>query len=140
MTNIVPWPSIERALLQVILTYDGMPEDANEALERVGGDLAYDGVMPWYVRIDEVPGGASNQIEGIFVVDVEVFAPEYTIAESVSNDLEALLLRYPHVVEVDDRKVVFDRVTQNSRPNDFPWEDETVTRLGATYVITARRR
>lgn len=139
MTTIKPWPSMERALLQVVLRYEGMPTDDEDALARVGGDFAYDGSTPWYVRVDRVDS-TSTQTDGIFVLDLEVFSRDYSLAESVSNDLEALVLRYPHVVEVDGQKVVFDRVTQNSGPDDLPWEDETVSRLGATYVITARRR
>jgi len=91
--------------------------------------------------IDQVPGGASNALEGDFVLDIEVFSPSYSTAESVAFAVEALLLGYPHVVEVGGRKVVFDRVEQNQGPSDIPWEgDDNVTRMLATYVITARRR
>jgi hypothetical protein len=137
MTNTVtPWGPWERAVLALLEA--NMPS-LQDHPERVGGDLAYEREMPWYIRIDRV-FSRSNRLEGVFTVDLEVFAPEYAVAESVSNDLEALLLGYPHVVEVDGEKFVFDSVSQNSGPNDLPWEDEEVTRLGATYVITARRR
>lgn len=134
------WGTWDRAVLALILTYDGMPEDQTQALARVGGLFDYDGSTPWYVRIDRI-FSQSGQLEGVFTYDIEVFAPaDGTLAESVSDDLEALLLGYPHVVEVEDETFVFDTVFQNSGRRPLPWEDESVTRLGATYAITARRR
>lgn len=139
--TIQPFSSMERALLALLerdFTYGA--EALSDHPERVGGDFGYEG-KPWFIRIDQVPGGASNRLEGDFVLDIEVFSPSYSTAESVAFAVEALLLGYPHVVEVGGRKVVFDSVTENQGPSDIPWEgDDKVTRLLATYVITARRR
>jgi hypothetical protein len=134
------WGPRDRALLALILTYSGMPVDPAAALARVGGNFDYDPALPWYVRIEQV-FSRSTRLEGSFTFDVEVFAPsDGTVAESVSDGLEALLLGYPHVIEVDDETFVFDTVFQNEGRRPLPWEDESVTRLGSTYVITARRR
>lgn len=140
-STVKPWGPWERAVLELFVAgYDAMPDDRTQALARVGGNFDYDDSIPWYIRIDKV-FSQSTRLEGAFTVDVEVFAPaDGNDAESVSNDLEALLLGYPHVVRVDDETFIFDRVYQNAGPDDLPWEDEAVTRLGATYVITARRR
>lgn len=139
--TVKPFTSIERAAL-ALLERDFVHE--SEALsahpERVGGDFAFKKAMPWYIRIDKVPGGSSDYLQGDFVLDIEVFSGDYATAESVAFGVEALLLGYPHVVEVDGRKVVFDSVTENQGPADIPWEDESVHRLLATFVITARRR
>lgn len=139
--DIKSFGPIGRALLQLVVGYHrSLGLDDDTSLARVGGNFAYDPPMPWYVRIDSV-FRKTNRLEGDFTFDVEVFAPaDGDAAESVSDDLEALLLGYPHVVEVDEAKVIIDTVSQNSGPRELPWEDEAVTRLGATYVITARRR
>jgi hypothetical protein len=142
-TTIKPFASIDRALLALLTSQPlqiGTDPAAPAPEAQVGGDFAYEPTMPWFIRIDKVPGGRSDWYEGDFVVDVEVFAPDYLLAESVAFAIEALLLGYPHVVEVDGRKVVFDEVSQNASPAELPWEDDSVSRLGSTYVITARRR
>lgn len=143
-----PFSSMERAVMQLLL--DKFAYDPDTELHtggdplpdaQVGGDFGYDpGAMPWYIRIDKVPGGSSDRMQGDFVLDLEVFGSDYLLTESVAFALEALVLGYPHVVEVGDRKVVFDDVTQNVGVADLPWEDDSTYRLGATYVITARRR
>lgn len=137
-----PQSSLERALMALLLRdFEHNGERLADHPERVGGDLAYDAAaMPWFIRIDRVPGGSAGRLEGRTVIDLEVFSGDYLLAESVAFDLEALALGYPHVVEVEGRKVVFDDVTQNVGVADLPWEDDSVYRLGATYVITARRR
>lgn len=133
-----PFTSMERALMTLLVRdFEGL--EGSDA--RVGGDFAFDPAsMDWYIRIDKVPGGRSDRFGGTFIIDLEVFSQSYATAESVSFALEALVLRYPHVVEVDGRKVVFDEVSQNVGVADLPWGADNVYRLGATYVITARRR
>jgi hypothetical protein len=144
MSQIVkPFSSIERALKALIVRDGLIVEDVATPVpsELVGGDFGYDpAIMPWYIRIDKVPGGAADRFQGDFVIDLEVFGQDYLATESIAFALDALVLGYPHVIEVEDRKVVFDDVTQNVGPADLPWEDDSTYRLGATYVITARRR
>ena len=142
MSDIKPWGPFARGLLELIVR-DYLVEivelEEADARTRIGSRLDYDKALPFYIRIDQLPG-RSDQLGGFFVFDVEVFAQaDSGVAESVAGHLEALLLGYPHVVEVDDEKLVFDRVTQNTGPHELPWEDDGTDRLGATYVITARR-
>lgn len=98
-------------------------------------------VSDLYVRLERV-GGSGDLFGGDYVVDVETFSPSFTKAESAQFDIEALLFRYPHVVEVGDPAKVWiiDRVSQNQGAAEIFWDDDNVTRLLATYVITARRR
>lgn len=143
MNTVKPFGSIETALKAFLLaSYQPLIDlEPAEADARVGGDLAYDSAaMDFYIRIDKVPGGRSDRFEAAFIVDVEVFGVNYLETESRSLDIEALLLGYPHVVEVGDKTWVFDAVSQNTGPDELPWEDDEVSRLGATYVIIARRR
>lgn len=141
MTTIKSFGSMELALKALLIAkYPPLAQlPAFEADARVGGDLAFEPALGWYVRIDKVDQNV-DRLEGDFIMDVEVFGVNYLATESHALDIEALLLGYPHVVEVGGRTVVFDSVTQNAGPDDLPWEDDGVHRLGATYVITARRR
>lgn len=136
MSAITAFGLYESAL-QALLGRDYAPLTGRPDL--VGGDYAFEASMPFYVRIEHV-GGSSDRLEGDFIFDLEVFSSSYADARSRSLALEALLLRYPHRVEVGGAKWVFDTVYQNSGPAELPWEDESVTRIGATYVLTSRRR
>lgn len=144
-TTIKPWGSIELAVKAFVLAnftpvIDAVTAGAT-ADEMVGGDYSFDGdsAQGLYVHIFKVDG-VSDRISGYFTVDLEVFGHDFLTTESHANQLDALVLGYPHVVEADDSKWVFDRVTQTAGPQELPWEDDAVTRMGATYVITARRR
>lgn len=141
MNIVKPFGSIEKAVRALLLTqWEPLVDLGPDAGPRVGGDLAYDpAAMDFYVRIDKVDI-ATDRFEGDFTIDLEVFGVNYLETESRSLDIEALLLGYPHVVEVDGKTWVFDRVSQNTGPDELPWESDEVSRLGATYVITARRR
>lgn len=104
----------------------------------VGGSLLGD-PPAGYVRIAKVPGGRSDRLEGTTVVDIEVFDPSYLAAESRALDIEAFLLGYPHIVEVDSKRVVIDEVEQNAGPAEVFWDDPSVSRILSTYVVTVRR-
>lgn len=141
MSNVLkPFGSIESAV-RALLVRDlpGLKELApSAALKLIGGDYGYAPSKPFYIRLDKIDG-RMTRLEGDFVLDIEVFAKQYLAAESRSLDIEALVLGYPHVVEAGGRTVVFDKVSQNRVPDDLPWEDTGVARIGATYVFTVRR-
>lgn len=135
--KLQPFGSPEKVLKALIL---GLETDTPIDPAWVGGDFAFNpATMPWYIRIDRV-GGRSGQHQGEFTVDLEVFGLDYQATESVAFALEALVLGYPHGVEVDGQKTVIDDVFQNEGVDELPWEDDGVYRLGATYVLTLRRR
>ncbi len=136
--TVAPMTSVERAVMALLVSK--LPA-LGSSDARVGGDFGfYPATMDFYIRIDRVPGGRTDRHEGDTVVDIEVFSQDYALAESASFAIEALMLGYPHTVMVGDQKVVFDDVFQNSGVADLPWDDDSTYRLGATYVITARRR
>jgi len=136
MTTLKPRTAVDRALLAL---FDRDLEAVRDHPERVGGDPYATRIDDLYIEIATVPGGSHDQLQGDTVIDIDVYATDYSRAESVAFAAEALLLGYPHVVNVGDRKVVLDRVTQNVGPAERPWEDDSITRIGATYVITTRR-
>lgn len=104
---------------------------------QVGGDFAYAGDT--YVRVDKV-GSVSDALEGDFVVDVEVFGSTYLGTYRFALDLDARILERPyHVVDVDGRKIVLEDFSQNAGPDDLPWDDDYVHRIGSTYAFTMRR-
>lgn len=131
---VKPFAPMEKAL-RAFIQANFAPVSLNPEL--VGRDLPGD-VTDIYIRIEKFAGNA-NRLEGDFVFDVEVFSPSYNRADSVASDLDALLLGYPHRVELEDRTVIFDSVGQNKYPSEIPWDDDRVHRLQGTYVITARR-
>lgn len=123
-----PFGMIEMAVKEVIET------GYEPALGHVGGDLAYSG-DPLYVWLSLISGGATDQIEGDWVVDIDVFAPTYGDAMRAALDIEALLVGPRHRTSV----MRLDNCYQNEGPAERPWDDDTVYRVGATYSFTARR-
>jgi hypothetical protein len=139
-TTIQAWGSIELAVKALLTTsYDELIALGPDADERVGGDFDFTAGDGWFVRIGLVDS-RSDRFGGSFTFDLETWGDDYLDTQSRANRLDALVLGYPHVVEVDGSTWVFDTVSQNTGPRELPWEDDAVTRLGATYVITARRR
>lgn len=136
MTDLQPRISAARSVLAL---FDRDLEVVAGHPDRAGGEVPTS-IDTVYIEISTTPGGHSDQIQGWAVLDIDCYARDYDTAESAAFDVEALLLGYPHVVEVGGRTVVIDSVEQNIGPADRPWEDDSVYRIGATYVITARRR
>lgn len=139
--DVKPFPPFELFVKQLLLDhFADLVDFTGDASALVGGDLAYDAAtMPFYIRISRI-AGSTNFFDGHFPFDLEVFGDDWAETESRCAALEALVLGYPHVVEVDGRTMVFDDVSQNVGVFELPWEDDATVRLGATYVITARRR
>lgn len=139
MVNVLkpfaPMEKVLRDLIRADLRIDDAPVPAAAVGRDLPGDDKSSGL---YIRLERI-GGSSTTIEGDFVFDIETFHPNYTKAESAQSALEAFLLGYPRSVVVDSRKVVIDRVTQNQGPSEIFWDDDSVHRLLATYVITVRR-
>lgn len=124
------FPMIERALRELIETL--MPE----ADGKVGGSLSYDGMTDFYIWLGLVPGGSATETDGEWVVDIDVFDTAYGRAMDRALALEPLLLkRGGHRTST----MRIDSVYQNEGPAERPWDDDTVFRVGATYVLTARR-
>jgi hypothetical protein len=104
---------------------------------KVGGDLSYTVDQDLYVWIGLIPGGgSSDEIEGTWAVDIDVFGNAYATAMGHALALEAILLT-PGGHVTDTMRV--DSVTQNSGPSEGPWDDDAAWRISATYVFTARR-
>lgn len=136
-TTLIQNPSVERAVLALL---QDVAVETTVTSDMIGGDFSFDpATQAFYIQISRVPGGRGGQIQGDTLVDVDVFSSDYNIADSVAFAIEALLLGYPHVVEVDDRKVVLDSVYQNLGPSELPWDDDSTYRIGSTYSITVRR-
>lgn len=104
---------------------------------KVGGDLSYTSDQDLYVWIGLLPGGgSSDEIEGTWAVDIDVFGNSYAVAMGHALALEAVLLT-PGGHVTDTMRV--DRVFQNTGPAEGPWDDDSAFRISATYVFSARR-
>lgn len=124
-----PFPMIEKALRSLIET------KYPEADGKVGGDLSYAPGSGFRVWIGLVPGGGATEIDGEWIVDIDVFADSYTEAMGRALMLETLLIGARHVTET----MRLDNVYQNETPTERPWDDEQAFRVGAVYTVTARR-
>lgn len=124
------FPMIEKAVKQLVLEL--MP-DSNG---KVGGDLSYSPSQGFYIWIGQVPGaGRTDRVDGSWAVDISVFANSYAAAMQRALSLEALLIGPLRSTQ----SMRFDNVFQNTSPHELPWDDESVYRVSATYVFTARR-
>lgn len=135
MTTLTPRTSDERTIL-ALLERDYAPLVGRP--DRIGGEMP-GSVSELYVRLRRVAGPGAGRIQGTTVLDVECFSVSWATADSAAFDIEAILLGYPHTVLVDGRRLVIDSVFQNVGPQDLPWEDDRIARVGATYAITTRR-
>jgi hypothetical protein len=127
--TINPFPLVEMAVKEVI-------ETGYEPAEgKVGGDLSYATGQDLYVWLALVPGGSTDELEGEWNLDIDVFADTYAGAMGHALALEAVLLKRRHATSV----MRLDRTYQNEAPVERPWDDDSVYRVGATYTFTARR-
>jgi hypothetical protein len=135
--DLMPYANIELVVRNLLRSALYLQEGE---FNRIGRDAIGDlGTRPWYVRVMKVAGSSGDRLEGDFMLDVETFAKDYNLADSLARGIEAVLLGYPHVVGVDTARVVIDSVYQNTGPHEVPWEDPTVNRILATYTFTVRR-
>lgn len=123
-----PFPMVEKAVKEIIERYE--PADG-----KVGRDPNFDSDVDIYVMLDLVPGGSTTQLNGEWVLDIDVFSTTYNVAMGHALALEALLVRPRHVTTV----IRLDNCYENLGPAERPWDDDGVYRVGATYVFTARR-
>lgn len=134
--TIQPFGLIEMAVKELI------EAKYTPASGKVGGDLSYtpsaDPAEDLYVWVGLIPGaGAADQIEGTWAVDIDTFGTDYKATMDHALALEAMLLT-PGGHRTDTMRV--DSVVQNGSPSEVPWDDDSVFRISATYVFTARRR
>lgn len=123
-----PFKMVERAIQQ------HLEANVPDAQDRVGGDPGYEPGDDFWIWISLL-GGRTDEINGLWTVDVDVLARSYALAMDISLLAEAALL---------SRRIVtptmrLDRSFQNEAPSERPWGDDSVYRVGAVYVFSARR-
>lgn len=125
-----PFPLVERAVVELL-------ETKIPALNgRVDGKLAYEPEQGIYVYIGLIPGGGrTDEVEGQWSLDLDVFAPHYVTAMKMALDIEAAIVGPRHATST----MVIDQCLQNEAPSPSPWNDDRASRVGAIYVFTARR-
>lgn len=123
------FPLIEQAVKELIETKYPAADG------KVGGDLSYDQGEGLYVWLGLVPGGSTDQIEGLWVLDIDCFGDDYSTVMTHALALEAALIGPRHVTSV----LRLDNCYQNQAPAERPWDDDRVYRIGAIYTFTARR-
>lgn len=126
-----PFPLVERAVRELIET------KRPDLVDKVDADLTYDPASGEpYVFIALIPGaGQTDEVEGEWSLDIEVFAPHYGTAMELALALEAELVGPKHRTS----SMILDGCTQNEAPAERPWDDDAAYRVGAVYTFTARR-
>jgi len=124
-----PFGMIELAVKELLMTKLELPES------RVIGDFSYKAGQDYKVWFGLVPGGSTDQIQGEWILDIDIFDDDYTDAMDQALKLEAGLIGSRKVTSV----MRIDNVYQNEGPAERPTADDKVFRIGATYVFTARR-
>lgn len=127
--TVTPFPMVELA------AKDLLEAKVDDATGKVGGDLSYDGVADFYIWFGLVPGGRTDEIYGEWILDIDVFSKSYATSMNKCLEIESKLIGSRHATDT----LRIDTVTQNEAPFERPWDDDTVYRVGATYVFTARR-
>jgi hypothetical protein len=120
------WPDINQVLRDLIgPLVDGV---ANVG-PRTPADLNTRAKFVWVRRVD----GGNDDFNDFPVFDVDVFAPQYTVAEPLAEAIRQLL---------DRRRpsTTIDRIRCTIGPRELPWGDDLIRRFGATYEAVTRRR
>lgn len=131
MSSIKPFPLIEKAVKEVIEA-NYQPADG-----KTGGDMDPATLDGLFVQLSLVPGvGSSDKTSGEWMIDIDVFGTSYGAAMNHALALEALLL----AGRFTTGEMIVDNVYQNASPAEGPWDDDSVFRISASYVFTARRR
>lgn len=79
-------------------------------------------------------GGPRDQLNGFGVFDVDIFDTLYSAVEPLANDVCEYLCGPPPPT------VLLDRIQCDNMPQELPWGDGTIRRMGSTYTAVYRRR
>lgn len=85
--------------------------------------------------------GGSNRLEGTIIVDLSVFADDYSEASLLARRIESKLLGYPFRVSSGGRSVLIDSVRVAVPTVEVPWLEgtSTIRRFQGTYELSVRR-
>jgi hypothetical protein len=132
MSNVyTPYLNIEDVLRELFVDhFDELdPED-------VGSVFPEHEVGP-FVRVEKIDGGRTR-LEDYPAVWIDVVAPTYAQAFSLSESISMLLLGYPHRVATPSGVAVLDSVDETSSFAEYPYPDSSYRRLSATYEFSRR--
>lgn len=136
MTDLLPYPDIEEALVKILLR--DFPTDL-PAPKHVGVDWPGVPVYP-FVRVQKAAPSQRARLNDSPVVDIEVLAPTRAAAKGLIERIDAHLLDYPHsVVLASGRLARLDSVTVPIAPTAQPWESPDARRFAGTYQFSVRR-
>jgi len=92
-----------------------------------------------YVAVEKMPGSTSSELEQVAEIDIDVFAGTRSRAKILAFAIEDGLLQYPRSVQLDGGHTLIDEVLVARSTVKVPWDEATVRRQGATYVLSIRR-
>lgn len=122
---LAPYPDVEAAVIE-LLTGHGATVDVETPAD-LNGNLPF-------IRVTQ-NGGNEDRITATARIGVDVFAASRTAAKTLADDIEQILIAFPHTLS----NCVLDEVTAATRPSIVPWNNTSLRLSAATYVVTARR-
>lgn len=79
-------------------------------------------------------GGPSDRLNDTSAVDIDVFAATYKRALNLAEDVREFVVGPPPGLPR------LDRASCDNGPQELPWGDRTIRRIGMTFTVVARRR
>ena len=135
MTLFKPYPDVIDALRELLPRW--YPELASTSEEdfHVGRTFPEDLLtkLP-FVRLADI-GGNDDRITDRPLIDVDVFHQSFAQVETLARGIQAHLLSGPHWAG----GILLDRVRTAMRPHPIPWDSDEVSRMYASYSLSARR-
>lgn len=136
MTDLKPYPDIEKALRAILLRdlSDVLTDPKQVAVDFPAGD----DILP-FVRIEKTQMSRRLRLTDHPVVDIEVLSGTRDGAKSLIERIDAHLLDYPHSVVISSGLAILDMVTVPRSPASQPWDSPNVRRFAGTYEFSVRR-
>lgn len=131
MSNVYTrYPNIEDVLSLLFQGKLGL--DADQI-----GSVFPEGDEGSFVRVEKV-GGVRTRLNDYPSVWIDVVAPTYAQAESISESISMLLLGYPLSIATPSGVAVLDSVDEVNSFTEAPYPDSSYRRLSATYDFSLR--
>jgi hypothetical protein len=128
----VTLPVIVRRWPDMSVVFRGLIGELVGDVANIGTETPEDlASRPWFVRAHRIEGG-SDQVNDYPLMEVDVFAATYAVAEPLAERVRQWLTRRRP-------SPLVDRIDCLSGPHELPWGDGTMRRWGATYEAVARR-
>ncbi len=125
-------PGITRKWADMNIVFRNLIAEMVGADTNVGPEVPDDlATRAWFIRTRRIDGG-NDEFNDFPVMEVDVFAPTYAVAEPLARDVREWLMRRR-------ASPLIDRIDCPTGPHELPWGDGRMRRFGALYDVVARK-